>query len=296
MNKQYPPSVDPGPSKPPSRVFGLGLTALLLVSVFAVVVWLGVAGTAKDAEHLSAADAPPSAVVNQQDDGQPPVAERATESEASLQSEPDLNAPRQQRTPPRAAATLGPGDPGAISGVLAEDHPDAARVMAALQKDSRDHAALSPMVQPEAFDRDAYRADPAAYFDAIRPGRALQPAQPGPDVPALTVLGARHRTVQPGESTMLAVRTQPHMPVTFLATDLGSFDNGLTVKSIAADAHGLASVRFTVTPGAFNHLAVVASSPVASGIARFLIDAPLPDRVAEEKSASEESPLSSTAP
>jgi hypothetical protein len=84
----------------------------------------------------------------------------------------------------------------------------------------------------------------------------------------------------------LAVRTRPGAPVSWLSTDLGSFDNRLVSMTVAADAAGVAEARFIATPGVAGRVTVLAGSPLASGQVRFVIDVqaatvtPVPDGAA----------------
>ncbi|WP_144056695.1 hypothetical protein [Rhodopirellula europaea] len=127
------------------------------------------------------------------------------------------------------------------------------------------------MLSPPAFDRDKYQAAPEDYLSVSMPGRVWQSAQPGPEVPAIETLTRMRHVLRKGESIRLQVRTKPSMPVSFMATDLGTFSNGLTSISLAADKRGVAEAVFTASSGANNSTEVLAASPAASGRIRFEI-------------------------
>ncbi len=122
---------------------------------------------------------------------------------------------------------------------------------------------LSPMVMPKPFDRKAYRADSDSYLSVHEPGRIWQSAQPGDGVPVLERVGRRFEIVRQGESLRLRVKTEAWMPVTFASFDLGTFDNGLTVITVAAGDDGVAETAFHGA-GVVGHVHILAASPVAA--------------------------------
>ncbi len=117
---------------------------------------------------------------------------------------------------------------------------------------------LSPMVMPKPFDRAAYQADPDGYLSVHEPGRIWQSAQPGDGVAVLERVGRRFQMVRQGEAIRLGVKTEALMPVTFASFDLGTFDNGLTVITVAAGEDGIAQTAFHGA-GVVGHVHILAA-------------------------------------
>ena len=59
------------------------------------------------------------------------------------------------------------------------------------------------------------------------------------------------------------------MPVTFLAMDLGAFENKLNAITVEADGKGVAKATYTATPGTIGRSHIMAGSPGASGQVSF---------------------------
>lgn len=182
--------------------------------------------------------------------------------------------------PPAAAA------PPVSSGQASGDAAAAAVPAAPLDPRVRAAAALSRRVLPDPtpqvehlrrdtrptpFDREMYLANPTAYLDLAAPERATEPAQPAADVPLLTAVGAQYVAVPPKGSVVLRARTEPGMPVTFSSSGLGSFESGVPTITVAADETGIASARFTATPGTVGACPILAASPVRGGTVRYLV-------------------------
>ncbi len=129
---------------------------------------------------------------------------------------------------------------------------------------------MSPMFMPKPFDRQAYEKNPEAYLAVHEPGRVWQSAQPGEGVPVLERIGRRMQVIRQGESVRLKVKTEPGMPVTFASFDLGTFDNGLTVISVAADEEGIAEAAFHGS-NVFGNVHILAASPVATERVKFQV-------------------------
>ena len=130
---------------------------------------------------------------------------------------------------------------------------------------------ISAMMPPDRFDDQAYRRDPDAYLKIHEPARVWQTAQPGPGVPVLKAVSEhRHRVLQ-GESVRLQVKTAPDMPVTMTSFDLGSFENGLTSISVAANDQGVAEAVFNASAGTIGEVNVLAGSPAAAEHVRFVV-------------------------
>jgi hypothetical protein len=108
-------------------------------------------------------------------------------------------------------------------------------------------------------------------------GHDLPPAaQPAASVPVLALAGPGLLHIDAGGSALITVRAAPLAAVTFVSRDGGIFHNEAAVITVRADAAGLATARFTATPGTVNGVAIQISSPAASGlVAQFLeISAP----------------------
>ena len=153
---------------------------------------------------------------------------------------------------------------GAVQEVPSGLSPQVASVASALQQ--HDHPErLSAMVQPPAFNAGGYAADPARYANEVVPGRALQTAAPGPNVPVLLPLVPTQVSVSQDQQTILRVKSQPGSSITFTSFDLGRFGNSLVSQTVVTDASGVGSVSFTAGPGTIDAVHVLAGSPGASG-------------------------------
>jgi len=136
----------------------------------------------------------------------------------------------------------------------------------------------SPRVLPADFDRRAYERGGmprANYLNTVEPGRVQQAAEATESTPTLRMLRSPDE-IEPGAKAELAVefrvpeRGQLHTaaPVTFTSFGGGQFPNGQGSITVASDK-GVASVTWTATAGVTEDVAIVASSPVASGRAHF---------------------------
>lgn len=121
------------------------------------------------------------------------------------------------------------------------------------------------------FDRSRYLADPAAYLDHADGSRAHQPAQPAADIPLLAPVDGTTFHLAPGGTCVLAARTEPGMPVTYLSYGLGRFASGYTTITVAADAAGVARAAFTAVDGTVGTCPISAASPVRGGVLQYLI-------------------------
>ena len=59
--------------------------------------------------------------------------------------------------------------------------------------------------------------------------------------------------------------------MTFTSADLGRFENQLTSITVAADASGVAKVKFTASPGTINTVRILSGSPLATGQVEFVV-------------------------
>ncbi len=159
--------------------------------------------------------------------------------------------------------------------VMPDANPHTASVAEALATKTHPER-LTPAILPAAFNREFYERDPQAYINTIEPGRVFQPAQPGQGVFPLRTLTPRLVEVEQGQSIPLRVRVQPGAPVTFTSFDLGQFENQLNSITVRADDRGIATVRFTGSPGTINDVNIMAASPLNSGQAKFVVNVSLP--------------------
>ncbi len=209
----------------------------------------------------------------------PQTAPQVADSPAPVENEnaPEEAAPPAEAASPAAedpvvAAEGGPSDFGTIRPISGKANAQAASVLEAL-KTGQFPERLSPMIiSDKPFDKSAFEADPDAYLSVIEPGRVFVTMDPSPEVPALRVVGERFARIKPGESVKLSVQGTPNSPLTFTATDLGTFvENQLNCISVKADPQGYASVTFIATPGALNDCNILVGSPLSSGQAKFKV-------------------------
>ncbi len=151
---------------------------------------------------------------------------------------------------------------------VTEDNPQVRSTLAAL-KDGKHPERLNPLIAPKPFDEAAYRANPQAYLDVAEPGRVFQTKPAAPGVARIEPVSPYWQDVKQGASVELAVKALPGAPVTFTSFDCGKFGNGLTTETVAADAAGIARVKFHGVPGTVLETNILAASPLTSGQARF---------------------------
>ena len=155
--------------------------------------------------------------------------------------------------------------------VKAEGNPHIQSVVEAWR--TRQHPErLSVFVKPKPFDLAAFESDPQSYLNIVEPGRIWQTAKAGEGVPGLRTVGESDVEIHQGESVELKVKTAPSAPVTFASFDSGAFPNKLTSITVRADEQGVATTRFTATPGTLNDVNIVAASPLASGQVSFAVN------------------------
>ncbi len=133
-------------------------------------------------------------------------------------------------------------------------------------------APVDPVPPAAPFDRATYTTDPAAHCAVVAPGRCFQVAAPAATVAALARVGAGGFALAPGGEADLAALTEPGLPVTFTSFGLGAFTgSGLASITVAADADGVATARFRITPGTVGKCLIIAGSPVRAGTISFLV-------------------------
>jgi hypothetical protein len=157
-----------------------------------------------------------------------------------------------------------------------EENSQVAGLMAELANPQATQTARSKYFKPEAFDPEAYRADPEAWLSKVRPARAFYPAQPAPDVTPLATLSRTFQKILQGEKVVLRVKADPGMPVAFYTPQVGHFDNLLTTYTVAADDGGIATATYVAGPGSYGLVDILAASPVHSGQIQYRIQVELP--------------------
>ena len=150
--------------------------------------------------------------------------------------------------------------------VKSDANPQAASVAEALATKTHPER-LTPAILPAAFNRESYEKDPQTYINTIEPGQGVFP---------LRTLTPRLVEIEQGQSVPLRVRVQPGAPVTFTSFDLGQFENQLNSITVRADDRGIATARFTGSPGTINDVNILAASPLNSGQAKFVVNISLP--------------------
>ncbi len=85
----------------------------------------------------------------------------------------------------------------------------------------------------------------------------------------LLLASKRNHVLRAGESVRLRVKTEPGMPATFTSFDLGTFDNGLSSITVAADELGIAQASFHASPGKKGEINILAASPAATERVKF---------------------------
>jgi len=193
--------------------------------------------------------------------------------EASAPTAASPVTPAKTESPERAVASTAKPlpDNGHTTAVPADANPQAASVAEALRTQTHPER-LTPMVAPLPFDPVAYAKDPKPYLSVTEPGRVFDTAAPTATTPVLRPVTATTASVAPGGTVRLAVRTAPGAPVSWLSTDLGSFDNRLVSMTVASGADGIAEAHFTATPGVAGRVTIQAGSPLASGQVRFVLE------------------------
>lgn len=154
-------------------------------------------------------------------------------------------------------------------------NPATRAVSKALEEDN-DPSLVSSFIAPEPFDRESYEANPEEYLAIAPPGRIWQAADSGEGVTRIQKASTGYQSVVQGDTVTLKVNAEPGMPVTFYTPDLGEFPNRLKSITVAADEEGVAETQYTATTGTYGEVGILASSPVHSGQARFLVNVNLP--------------------
>lgn len=171
-------------------------------------------------------------------------------------------------------------NPGQSPRVKADLNPQVASVAKAL-KDKTNPERLTVFKSPKPFDKTSFEKNPDQYINTIEPGRAMQPAQPGPDVNPIRKRSPGIVKVIQGESTTLKVKADQNAFVTFHTTDLGVFNSGIKTVNVRADDKGIAEATYTATKGTIGNVRIVAASPYNSELAQFVVNVSLPEPIAE---------------
>jgi hypothetical protein len=184
-----------------------------------------------------------------------------------------LLAGRHGSPPPEAAAresARAPARPPSDRPFAPERHERAAQAVREAVQTSPERLSSTAALPP--FDKAAFERDPQHYLAQVEPARCFQTAEPGASVPPLEIQSAARAELPEGGELPLSVKSTPGAPVTFTAFDGGKFkQNGLTSVTVRADARGLAIAHFTATRGIGGDVNIVAGSPLAAGVQRFLL-------------------------
>ena len=118
-------------------------------------------------------------------------------NEKSKQSEADADAENGYGSTPYIDANTNAQTQAAYQALKTGEHPER----------------LSTLIySQEAFNLDTYRENPAEYLNIPEPGRAFQPAQPGPGVPKIQPISRPYSEVEQGNEIELSVKGVPHSP------------------------------------------------------------------------------------
>jgi hypothetical protein len=148
-----------------------------------------------------------------------------------------------------------------------------------------DASVFSAMQRGPKFDLEEFEKDPQKYASTPAAGRIWDVKPEGSDITPIKRENAYYREALQGETQVLRVKTKPFMPVNFYAPRLGQFEeNSLAFVTVLADENGIAEARYTPTGGTHGITPVLASSPVNSLQARFIINVQLPDQAKAAKS------------
>jgi len=152
--------------------------------------------------------------------------------------------------------------------VKADASPQAASVAEALRTKQHPER-LSALIPGERYAP----ARKAEFLRTVGPSRVFDVAQPGRDVPALKAVGTTFYRLKQGESVKLAVKGAPDGVVSWTAFDMGEFaESKLNCVTVQADKEGVATVTFVAAPGALNDCNILAGSPMASGMTKFVVE------------------------
>ncbi len=148
---------------------------------------------------------------------------------------------------------------------------------AAMNPDEKLGHRLTPLQPAPKFDPEEYSKDPESYLNEVAPGRIFDVLPYSKETPRIRRGGKARFQVLQGESAVIRAESEKGMPVSFYSSRLGRFNGGLSAITVAADDNGVAEVTFQTTPGMFGDVDIVATSPVRSGKARYVVEVRLPD-------------------
>jgi len=161
--------------------------------------------------------------------------------------------------------------PGASPRVNPKSNPNTRSVYESIGDPKLAYRSNSMIPAPK-FDRDSYEADPQAYLDEMAPGRIWQSLPPGENVVPIERSGQYIQQLVQGESVKLSAKAEPGMPVTFHSSNIGQFENQLSSITVRTGDDGIASATFRASAGTRGEIDLIASSPVHSDLARWLVE------------------------
>ncbi len=210
------------------------------------------------------------------------TASSAVKTRASRNAIPDARIAADNKEDGMALANeirpfLNASNVGKSPGIKRDENPAVAAIVASIESNSNPER-RTPFITPAPFSREEFLADPDAYLSLVEPGRVYQSLPHSEDVSSIKEVGNQYFRVLQGEGVVLQARVDPLMPVTFYSAKLGQFSNELTSITVRADEEGSVSATFKASGGTRGEIDVIASSPVHSGVARYVVNVLLPDK------------------
>jgi hypothetical protein len=139
-----------------------------------------------------------------------------------------------------------------------------ARIKKAHDQMTQGGEGISLFQEASPFDYAKYLETKEEYLSQYVPARVFQTAQPAKGIRPLAPRSEFRQELISGESVNLIVRGKPGYPVTFVALDLGAFENKLNCITVESDSEGIAKAVFLATPGTIHKARVMAGSPGSS--------------------------------
>ncbi len=176
---------------------------------------------------------------------------------------------------PNADPAKKPSPVGRTPGIEKDANPAAKSIAEAIKNPELAYR-LSNMLPAPEFDRAKYEADKQAYLDEVVPGRIWQSATDESKAAKIKRVGEYGHQVLQGETVVLTAEAEPGMPVTFYSPRMGQFENLFPTITVAANEKGIATAHFKAAGGTRGEIDIIASSPVRTGLARYLVEVILP--------------------
>ena len=168
-----------------------------------------------------------------------------------------------------------PSPVGRTPGIEKDANPAAKSIAEAIKNPELAYR-LSNMLPAPEFDRAKYEADKQAYLDEVVPGRIWQSATDESNASKIKRVGEYGHQILQGETVVLQAETTAGYPITFYSPRMGQFENLFPTITVAADDKGIATAHFKASGGTRGEIDIIASSPVRTGLARYLVEVLLP--------------------